>query len=93
MLIQCEDCGFIAPEEDLILGGCPIADGYCGPQCSSCDGTDFEEFEGYEVSEYVQGMRDCRDGIPHKSKTRSYDAGYGAEYTRQQIMSATREGY
>jgi len=93
MLIQCEDCGFIAPEEDLILGGHPAADGYCWHQCTVCDSEDFIEFEGYEISEYLEGMRDCQKGVIHQSKTPSYDAGYGAEYTRQQIMAATREGY
>lgn len=92
-LIQCQECQFIAPEQDLILGGDPASDGYCGPQCSVCDGIDFDDFEGYEINEYISGMRDCRDGVKHESKTVSYNAGYSAEYTRQQIMAVTREGY
>ena len=38
--------------------------------------------------DFLQGQRDCQEGIPHKSgKSDSYNRGYSAEYEREQIMS------
>lgn len=89
MLIQCEDCGFIAPEEDLILGGDPSADGYCGPQCSVCDGQDFVEFEGYEVDEYAQGMNDAMHGKEFDVTSNSYAAGYASGLLAAKLEAVT----
>lgn len=42
----------------------------------------------YTVSEFVQGQRDCRDGLPHKDGNgESYDAGFSTQYTLEQIKS------
>ena len=32
------------------------------------------------VAEFIDGQRDCRDGIPHQSRSESYDRGYAAQY-------------
>lgn len=43
----------------------------------------------YVVSEFIEGQRDCRDGKPHlDGKGASYDAGYSAQYTLEQINGA-----
>lgn len=42
----------------------------------------------YDVFEFIQGQTDCREGVPHKSGTESYDAGYQTEYAREQMMGA-----
>lgn len=91
-LVQCQECAFIAPENDMINGGDPAIDGFCGVQCTNCDGTEFEDFEGYEVSEYIDGMRDCMNGHPAKlDQSKSYEAGYGAQYILEQIKAATND--
>lgn len=39
----------------------------------------------YDISEFINGQRDCKDGVPHKEGSESYNAGYSAEYELQQI--------
>ena len=44
---------------------------------------------GYVVSEFIGGQQDCRDGKPHfDGNGESYDAGYSAQYTLEQINGA-----
>lgn len=41
----------------------------------------------YNVHEFVQGQRDCRDGVKHfDGKGESYDAGFNFEYQMEQIL-------
>lgn len=43
----------------------------------------------YDIGEFINGQRDCRDGITHKpGMTESYDAGYAAQYEIEQVMGA-----
>lgn len=43
---------------------------------------------GYDTFEYIEGMADCREGKPaKKGASKSYYAGYGAEYQLEQIQS------
>ena len=88
-LIQCEDCGFIAPEEDLILGGDPAADGYCGVQCPACESADFVEFKGYEINEYVQGITDAMHGKDFEVVSNSYAAGYASGLLTAKLEAIT----
>ena len=38
--------------------------------------------------EFMQGQRDCRDGIPHKEgESDAYDRGYTAQYQLEQALS------
>lgn len=39
----------------------------------------------YDVHEFVHGQRDCKNGVPHKDGTESYNAGYSAQYQLEQI--------
>lgn len=40
------------------------------------------------TDDYLQGMRDCKDGVPHKSgKSQDYDDGYATEYERQEVLT------
>ena len=42
----------------------------------------------YDINEFIDGQKDCRDGVPHKAgMSESYDAGYSAEYQLEQIQS------
>ncbi len=42
-----------------------------------------------DVSEFMQGQRDCRDGVDHKAgQSDSYDRGYATQYEYEQIQSA-----
>ena len=42
----------------------------------------------YDISEFINGQDDCKNGVEHESKTPSYNAGYSAQYQLEQIMSA-----
>lgn len=42
----------------------------------------------YDINEFIDGQRDCRDGVPHKDGTESYNAGYAAQYQLEQIQGA-----
>lgn len=43
----------------------------------------------YNVFEFVNGMRDCRNGVPHKEGMgESYDAGYSSQYQLEQLECA-----
>ena len=49
-----------------------------------------------EISEFIQGMKDCNDGVEHESKTGAYNRGYAAEYELEQIITnlqGERYGY
>ena len=37
--------------------------------------------------DFLQGQRDCRDGIPHKSGSDAYNRGYAAEYASEQQVT------
>ena len=39
------------------------------------------------VDDFLQGSRDCQQGLPHKHKSESYDRGYACEYEREQVMT------
>lgn len=42
----------------------------------------------YNVPDFVQGQKDCRDGVPHKDGNgESYDAGFRCEYELSAIQS------
>jgi len=37
------------------------------------------------ADEFLQGQKDCRDGVPHESgKSDSYDRGYNCQYQHEQ---------
>lgn len=42
----------------------------------------------YDVSEFVRGQRDCRDGVEHRERGESYTAGYRCEYELEQMRGA-----
>lgn len=46
-----------------------------------------ERAGNYDISEFLQGMRDAKGGVTHQSKNQSYDAGYGSQYELEQIQS------
>ena len=38
---------------------------------------------------FLQGQRDCKNGIPHRSGIHEdYDRGYAVEYERQEALTA-----
>ena len=40
------------------------------------------------ADDFLQGQRDCQDGVPHKQGMSSdYDRGYACEYESEQVMS------
>lgn len=41
----------------------------------------------YNVIEFVNGQQDCRDGVPHKDKCESYNAGYRTQFAIEQQQS------
>jgi len=44
------------------------------------------------ADEYLAGQADCRSGIPHSSfRGDSYDAGYSAQYTLEQVIGARHD--
>ena len=45
----------------------------------------------YDISEFISGQEDCKNGVEHIAKTPSYNAGYSAQYQLEQIMSARHE--
>jgi len=43
----------------------------------------------YDIGDFIDGQRDCRDGATHQDgKGDSYDAGYNAQYTLEQMRGA-----
>jgi hypothetical protein len=47
----------------------------------------------YNVIEFIDGQRACKDGKPHESgKSESYDAGYAAQYELEQMITTHSEG-
>lgn len=45
-----------------------------------------------EVFDFIDGQRDCRNGVEHKDgKGADYDRGYAFEYQREQIMDKATE--
>ena len=48
----------------------------------------------HRISQYEKGEQDCKNGVPHRAgRSREYDAGYGFEYTREQMEGATDEPF
>lgn len=46
--------------------------------------------EAKDVSAFIDGQQDCRDGVPHQAgKGESYDMGYRFEYEMGEILGAT----
>ena len=40
------------------------------------------------ADDFLQGARDCKDGIPHESgKPKAYDDGYGSQYEAEQLAT------
>jgi hypothetical protein len=43
----------------------------------------------YNIIEFVNGQKDCKEGNPHKAgMSESYDRGYAVQYELEQIMEA-----
>jgi len=41
-----------------------------------------------KTDDYLQGMRDCKDGIPHKmGKSADYHDGYATQYAAEQLLT------
>ena len=41
------------------------------------------------LTDWIQGQKDCRDGVPHKDGNGAhYDLGYSEEYAKQQCQDA-----
>ena len=38
--------------------------------------------------DFLLGMQDCEDGVPHKSGSEAYDRGYNAQYELEQVRGA-----
>lgn len=47
-----------------------------------------EDWTIEDVSNYLSGMQDCRDGKPHFSHDEIYSAGYSTQYQHEQNMTA-----
>ncbi len=40
------------------------------------------------TGDFIDGMRDCRDGIDHQiGRSKDYDDGYSAQYELEQIIN------
>ncbi len=54
-----------------------------------------EAAESLEINstDYLQGMKDCRDGAPHQSKGDDYDEGFACQYQHEQNMNALELGH
>lgn len=37
----------------------------------------------FDSAEFLRGMRDCEEGVPHKDQGEFYNRGYRAEYEMQ----------
>lgn len=47
-----------------------------------------ERAAGYNILQFLDGMKDCKEGKPHQmGMGESYDAGYGTQYELQEIMA------
>lgn len=46
-----------------------------------------QQSNSYALDEFLAGMQDAKDGKPHASKSKSYDAGYGSQYELEQALS------
>jgi hypothetical protein len=40
-----------------------------------------------QVSDFLQGQKDCRNGKPHKSGSTEYNRGYSVEYELEQMRT------
>lgn len=39
-------------------------------------------------SDFLQGQRDCKNGVPHKPmQSEAYDRGYAAQYEAEQVQT------
>lgn len=46
-----------------------------------------EKAQNYNLFEFIQGQKDCRDGVQHVAgKGESYDAGFSTEYAAEQTL-------
>jgi len=47
-----------------------------------------DQFNEVFSSDFIQGVKDCERGIPHKEgMTDPYNRGYATQYTKEQIQS------
>ena len=44
-----------------------------------------------DAEEFMQGQRDCKDGIPHRKGTDSYIRGYAAQCAMEQVRDYYHE--
>jgi len=45
--------------------------------------------EQYNAEQFIDGQRDCREGVPHKAgMSESYDAGYATQFQLEAIQGA-----
>lgn len=88
-LVQCETCLFIG-DQDTDFSYEYSTDEGVSMTCPSCGTEDMPlEFDGYNIKDFTKGMADCKAGVSHVAGNgESYDAGYGSQYTLEQI----REG-
>lgn len=40
-----------------------------------------------QISDFLQGQKDCRNGKPHKSGSAEYNRGYNVEYELEQMRT------
>ena len=40
----------------------------------------------YDIHDFIKGQRDCKEGVPHKDGTDSYNAGYSFQYELEQLV-------
>jgi len=43
------------------------------------------------LRDWLDGCRDCRDGVPHTDKGEAYNRGYAFKYELDQIMEHQNE--
>ena len=56
--------------------------------CPSCkEHCEWEE-EEFDCGEFLQGQRDCKDGVPQSSEDNDYLRGYAAQYEAEQMATA-----
>lgn len=43
------------------------------------------------IDQFIQGQRDCREGIPAQSQDEAYISGYGFQYQCEQVLTHKSE--
>ena len=38
------------------------------------------------ADEFLKGQKGCKEGVPHETKSESYNRGYAAQYDLEQIQ-------